>query len=68
MGSPQVILDLCDGAAWASLLVARVVLLRLTDSTVLRSIIWIGFVVGGLMSLYVTFTWAREYDRRHPRS
>jgi hypothetical protein len=54
--------------AWATLLIARSVLLPLTDSTALRSIIWVGFVAGGLMLFYVTFTWAKEYDRRNPRT
>ena len=34
----------------------------------LRSVIWVGFVVGGLMLFYMTFTWASEYDRRSPRA
>jgi hypothetical protein len=54
-------------AGWASLLIARSVLLRLTESFALRTIIWTGFVVGGLMSFYVAFTWAKAYDRRNPR-
>lgn len=52
---------------WAILLIARSALLRLTDSTALRSTIWVGFVVGGLMLFYISITWAKEYDRRNPR-
>ena len=55
-------------AGWAILLIIRSVLLRVTDSSALRAVIWTGFVAGGLMLFYVTFTWAREYDRRNPRS
>jgi hypothetical protein len=54
-------------AAWAALLVARFVLMRVADSTALRAIIWTGFAVGLLMLFYLTFTWAKEYDRRNPR-
>jgi hypothetical protein len=52
----------------AGLLIARTVLLRRTDSTALRTVIWMGFVVGGLVLFHVTFTWAKEHDRRHPRA
>jgi hypothetical protein len=54
-------------AAWTFLLAARIFLMPLVDSIIMRSIIWVGLVVGSLLLFYVTFTWAKEYDRRNPR-
>jgi uncharacterized MAPEG superfamily protein len=54
-------------AAWTILLAARILLLPLANSTLMRSIIWFGLVVGSVALFYVTFTWAKEYDRRNPR-
>jgi hypothetical protein len=49
-------------------LAGRLLLLPLVNSTVVRSVIWVGLVAGSLALFYVTFTWAKEYDRRNPRA
>lgn len=46
---------------------ARWVLAGAIDSTAVTAIVLVVYIAGGLVVMYVTFSWAKEYDRRNPR-
>ncbi|WP_248579476.1 hypothetical protein [Nocardioides sp. InS609-2] len=54
-------------SAFVTLFLLRLVLLRLTESRAMELVIQGAAIVAALLLLYVTFTWAAEHDRRHPR-
>ncbi|GAA5115904.1 hypothetical protein GCM10023339_23740 [Alloalcanivorax gelatiniphagus] len=54
-------------AAVLGLITIRWVLLGLTSSTAARALLLAVYLLGGLFLFYMTFSWAKEHDRRHPR-
>lgn len=54
-------------SAFGTLFLIGTLHLRLTEARPIELVIQAVAFVGGLLLLYVTFTWAAEHDRRNPR-
>jgi hypothetical protein len=54
-------------AAVVVLVGTRWVLASVIDSDAAEGLLIFVYLAGGLAALYVTFSWAREHDRRNPR-
>ena len=46
---------------------ARWVLAGVIDSTAVKALLLVVYLTAGLLAMYMTFSWAKEYDRRNPR-
>lgn len=51
----------------AALVIGRIALLRATESRAAEIAVQGIFILLSLVSLYILFTWAAEYDRQNPR-